>query len=316
MVKNIIKKTVALLLVLLVVMAINVSAEESWWSGAYKNMSGLGYINGDEYGNFNPDKPITRAEMAAIIARITRVYGQYPDFTDVASDAWYRNDVRNVAFAGFFDGYDGGKFNPDGYITRAEAAAVISRVFPGRGDGKSPFSDSVPAWAEPYVSAVAAGGIMTGYDDGTFRPQNNITRAEVAVMLDNVIKNIHLYDTDIKDKTYEGNLVIVWDNLTAKNITVNGTLYITGAIDEDEIVLDNVKAKKIVINGTDAVVQLRNTVADEVLVAGRGRAQIIFSRATEVGEVICIADAKLMKHGFDGNIGNVTVDDGAEVESF
>ena len=316
MLKTILKKTAALLLAVSAVTATNVSAQESWWSKAYNNMSRLGYINGDEYGNFNPDKAITRAEMAAIIARITRVHGQYPDFTDVPESAWYRNNVRDVAYAGFFDGYDGGKFNPDGYITRAEAAAVISRVFPGRGDGKSPFSDSVPAWAEPYVAAVAKDGIMNGYDDGTFRPQNNITRAETAVMLDNVIKNIHLYDTDIKDKTYEGNLVIVWDNLTAKNITVNGTLYITGAIDEDEIVLDNVKAKKIVINGNNAVAELRNTTADEVLVAGRGRAQIIFSRATEVGEVICIADAKLMKHGFDGNIGNVTVADGAEVESF
>ena len=316
MLKTILKKTAALLLAVSAVTATNVSAQESWWSKAYNNMSRLGYINGDEYGNFNPDKAITRAEMAAIIARITRVHGQYPDFTDVPESAWYRNNVRDVAYAGFFDGYDGGKFNPDGYITRAEAAAVISRVFPGRGDGKSPFSDSVPAWAEPYVAAVAKDGIMNGYDDGTFRPQNNITRAETAVMLDNVIKNIHLYDTDIKDKTYEGNLVIVWDNLTAKNITVNGTLYITGAIDEDEIVLDNVKAKKIVINGNNAVAELRNTTADEVLVAGRGRAQIIFSRATEVGEVICIADAKLMKHGFDGNVGNVTVADGAEVESF
>ena len=78
--------------------------------------------------------------------------------------------------------------------------------------------------------------------------------------------------------------------------------------------LDNVKAKKIVINGTDAVVQLRNTVADKVLVAGRGRAQIVFSRATEVGEVICKGNAKLMKHAFDGEVNNIRAVDGATVE--
>ena len=314
MLKQIIKKTAFLLLAVSATFTVSVSAQGLWWESAYKNMSKLGYITGDEYGNFNPDKAITRAEMAAIIARVTGVHGQYPDFADVPANAWYTNNVRDVASAGYFDGYEKDTFRPLANITRAEAAAVISRVFPSYSEKSPIFTDAVPEWAKPYVRGVAASGIMNGYNDGTFRANNYITRAEAAVMLDNVVKNIHHYDTDITNKTYEGNLVIICDNLTAKNISVNGTLYITGAVDEDEIVLDNVRAQKIVINGTDAVVQLRSAVADEVLVAGRGRAQIILSGSTRAGEVICKGNAKIMKHAFDGEVNNIKAVDGATVE--
>lgn len=150
------------------------------------------YINGYDDGTFRPDKPVTRAETAAMIMG-NEDTGAENKFSDVADDAWYKNAVSSAVEKGIINGYECNVFMPDEYITRAEFVLVVTR-FLGLDENtdKSMFSDvEEDSWAKGYINAIAKAGYITGYEDGTFRPFNDITRSE-AVKILNKVKNIEV----------------------------------------------------------------------------------------------------------------------------
>lgn len=146
----------------------------------------VAYIIGYEDGTVRPGANITRAEVATIFFRLltdeTResYWSQSSGFTDVASGAWYNNAVSTLTRAGILDGYEDGSFRPNASITRAEFTKIAVSFFKHVGGASSnPFND-VPdsAWYAEFVKAAAELGLIDGYEDGTFRPNAPITRAE------------------------------------------------------------------------------------------------------------------------------------------
>lgn len=140
------------------------------------------YIEGYPDGTIRPDANITRAEAAAMIYRIIEdedkdVPVKSP-FTDVDTNDWYVQEVAYLAKKGIITGYPGNIFEPGKYITRAEIAAIISRLYDLK-DSKSTFID-VPDkhWAYEYIGNLADAGWVEGYPDGTFLPDKSCTRAE------------------------------------------------------------------------------------------------------------------------------------------
>lgn len=105
--------------------------------------------------------------------------------TDVSAH-WAAASIAEAVKRGIVTGYDDGTFRPDGQVTRAEFAAMLSRALnlEGVGEGLT-FADSdrIPAWAKPFVAQAVRAGIIKGYDDHKFRPERNMSRAEVAVMI-------------------------------------------------------------------------------------------------------------------------------------
>ena len=153
----------------------------------------IAYMVGDDEGNFRPNASITRAETAMMLYRLLDDHelGEYPaNFSDVSSDAWYATAVRILASRGIISGYEDGSFKPQQTITRAEFAALVSR-FEELTDGEAAFSD-VPGdhWAYRYITSAAAKGWINGYEDGTFRPSENITRAEAATLANRVFDRV------------------------------------------------------------------------------------------------------------------------------
>ncbi|WP_373598175.1 N-acetylmuramoyl-L-alanine amidase [Paraclostridium bifermentans] len=145
-----------------------------------------GYINGYGDGTFKPDNQITRAEFVKVVNKVfgfTNVSGE--NFTDVNPEDWYYNDVCIGINKGYINGYGDDTFRPNAPITREEAAKIISTVLNTKGDGNLTFVDSneISDWAKPHVDALSDNGIINGYGDGTFRPINNVTRAESVKML-------------------------------------------------------------------------------------------------------------------------------------
>ena len=147
----------------------------------------MAFLEGYEDGTFRPDRSMTRAEVTAMFARLLTEqmevgihYGS--TFTDVPADAWYADYIGYMEQFGVINGYPDGTFRPDAPITRAEFAAIACR-FEVLTQGYETFKD-VPAdhWAAAYISYAASRGWVEGYEDGTFRPSNNITRAEVAAV--------------------------------------------------------------------------------------------------------------------------------------
>lgn len=134
------------------------------------NTDHFAYVVGYENGEVQPQNSITRAEVAA--------------------DAWYCSSVSTLSRMGIIAGYPDGTFRPNAPITRAEFAAIATR-FDNNGD-KTPvsFTDIIGHWAEGEITVAANHGWVSGYGDDTFRPQNQITRAETMSLVNRVLKRL------------------------------------------------------------------------------------------------------------------------------
>ena len=141
------------------------------------------YIYGYEDNSFRPEGNMTRAEAAAMIARLQGLdlsNKARPGFIDVRS-GWYNAVVNAVVNAGYMKGYPDGTFRPNGKITRAEFAQMIKAIDKAN-TGMAPFADAKGHWAEAAINQAYANERITGYPDGTFRPNNHITRAEAVTV--------------------------------------------------------------------------------------------------------------------------------------
>ena len=151
-----------------------------------------GYIKGYSDGSFRPDEKITRAEAAVIFARISADFDGQKDyaggFADVNKNHWFAAAVGFAARKGIVNGGADGSFRPNDSITRAEFSAMAAR-FCGldAGSGSAGFDDCNGHWARGYIAAMSQKGGIGGYSDGTFRPDNTITRAEAVKIVNSVL---------------------------------------------------------------------------------------------------------------------------------
>lgn len=151
------------------------------------------YIVGYEDGTVRPENNITRAEVATIFFRLLTeesreaYYSEVNAFTDVSDGEWYNNAISTLVNADIITGYTDGSFRPDAYITRAELAAIASR-FDDISGGETRLTDIDGHWAEELISSAYNKGWVDGYPDGSFRPDQNITRAEVMTLVNRVLE--------------------------------------------------------------------------------------------------------------------------------
>ncbi|MDY6313673.1 MAG: S-layer homology domain-containing protein, partial [Clostridia bacterium] len=134
---------------------------------------------------FDPDRNITRAEFAAIIARALKLSDKKADYKDV-NDEWFAPYVGACSEAGIISGYDG-MFRPNDNITRQEMAVIIVNAYSylekaGANGGIDNFTDKaeIADWAKAAVDTASSVGLISGMGDGTFAPSANATRAQAA----------------------------------------------------------------------------------------------------------------------------------------
>ena len=151
------------------------------------------YIVGYGNGEVRPQNNITRAEVATIFFRLLTDDVRDENLTktnrysDVAATSWYNTAVSTLSSMGIITGYPDGTFRPDAAITRAEFAAIAAR-FDNDGDKTAAkFSDIATHWAKDDISIAYNNGWITGYPDGTFGPQRDITRAETMTLVNRVL---------------------------------------------------------------------------------------------------------------------------------
>ena len=145
------------------------------------------FLVGYTDGTFGPERNMTRAEVTTMFARLLteqieadKTYSN--TFSDVPKGYWAANYIGYMQQFGIITGYSDGSFRPDAPVTRAEFAAIASR-FEKLTEGSKSFTDvSDTYWAARYINFAATRGWVTGYSDGTFKPENTITRAEVAAV--------------------------------------------------------------------------------------------------------------------------------------
>lgn len=150
------------------------------------------YIIGTPEGLSLPTANVTRAEVATIFFRLmtddarAKFDSLDNNFSDVAKGKWYNRAISTLANAGIIKGDPAGTYRPDDPITRAEMAAIIARFGDFKEGGKT-FSDISGHWAQKYIELAASNGWINGNPDGTFKPNNNITRAETVAMINRVL---------------------------------------------------------------------------------------------------------------------------------
>ena len=163
------------------------------------------YIVGYEDGTVRPNANISRAEVAAIFFRLLKDDVRDDNltansvFTDVAFGKWYNKSISTMAKIGIVKGRTADTFVPNAPITRAEFAAICSRFDRSNVEIKSDFNDISGHWAEKEIRRAASLGWIQGYTDGSFKPDQNITRAEAASMINRMLHRLPETVDDLLD---------------------------------------------------------------------------------------------------------------------
>ena len=150
----------------------------------------ISYLNGYADGTFRPDHNMTRAEVAQMFYNLLldKDIVVTAAFSDVPADAWYSEAVKTLATLGMINGVGENRFEPDRAITRAEFTAIAMRFAHLPENGKNIFSDVTTSdWFYDVVVGSIQYGWINGYSDGTFRPHNTISRAEVTTITNRML---------------------------------------------------------------------------------------------------------------------------------
>ncbi|MEW6301216.1 MAG: S-layer homology domain-containing protein [Thermodesulfobacteriota bacterium] len=180
-----------------------------WSQSAVELLSARGILAGTGAGLFEPDRSVTRAELAKMVVSLLGlqpVTPATPSFSDVASDAWYFSAVEAAVRAGVFRGYGDGTFRPDEVLTREQLAAVTMRIarLERPTTVELPFADAaqVSGWAAEAVAAAYEHGLMRGVSATEFAPQGLVTRAQAAMLCYRLAERLALFEetTTLKGK--------------------------------------------------------------------------------------------------------------------
>ncbi len=283
----------------------------NWSTAALKNAVSNGLLKGSN-GKIMPNENLTRAQMAAVVNRafgtIEKV--DISKFTDVSPSAWYYDDMAKAVQMQTFKG-DGSKLSPESNITREEAFVVLSRAFKLSGANLGVldrFTDSalVSTWAKDGVASLVAAGYVNG-SNGILNPKQNITRAEFAKIMDNLVK-VYIKEAGTYTSLSKGNVMINVPNVTLKDVTVEGDLIIGDGVGDGDVVLDNVNVtgRTIIRGGGENSIRItgNSNIKNIVIARVDGKIRVLAEDGTEVGEVVVDGNDDVI---IEGTIGTLTV---------
>ena len=185
------------------------------------------YVIGYSDGNVRPNANVSRAETATIFFRLLNAdirdgnLTAENTFTDVVDGQWCNKSVSTMAKLGIVKGRTAEIFDPNAPITRAEFAVICARFDTKQTNGNNNFSDISGHWAENEIERAAAFGWISGYPDGTFRPDARITRAEAMTMINRVLCRMPQSESDLLDSmvTWPDNKPSDWHYLAVQEAT-------------------------------------------------------------------------------------------------
>ncbi|NLY19833.1 MAG: DUF1542 domain-containing protein [Tissierellia bacterium] len=193
-----------------------------WWITGWEDEilnkeDHFAYIVGYPDGTVRPQGEITRGEVATIFFRMMtesareNYWSQENTYSDVKTRDWYNNAISTLSKTGAITGYPEGDFKPNASITRGEFATMASRFLADYGSLTNyKFTDIKGNWAKSEIEKLASHGLISGYPDGSFKPNQVITRAEAATLVNAILER-----TPDKDKLLEN--MIKWpDNMNTE----------------------------------------------------------------------------------------------------
>lgn len=148
------------------------------------------YMSGEAGARFYPDRAMTRAEMAQVLYNLLASYPPVTggSFSDVSAGAWYATAVNTLVELDVLSGYEDGTFRPNNAVTRAEFVTAVCKCFDNLSTGSAGFSDVSGHWAEGFINQAVAEDWISGFPDGTFRPDESIQRCQVTAILNKALE--------------------------------------------------------------------------------------------------------------------------------
>lgn len=198
------KRLIALALGVFLVLASPLSAlaffdtQGHWAGNTVRHLAARDIVHGKSAEVFAPNLPVTRAEFATLLANglgqgeeTRSLQHGSSSFSDIYSGFWAKGSLELCFELQIMVPDSRGRCYPNRSITRAETAVMVAKALGLAGTEGLSFADStrIPAWAAEAISAVSNAEILKGFPDGTFRPQNNLTRAEAAVIIEKILEH-------------------------------------------------------------------------------------------------------------------------------
>jgi uncharacterized repeat protein (TIGR02543 family) len=284
-----------------------------WAEAAIDRFSDYGVLQGDN-GNFNPNKDLTRAEMATMITRLMQLpAAQSAGFTDVPAGAWYADAINRCAAAGIMLGYNG-KANPNASISRQDAMVMLGRALgiqPEANPDLSGYDDaaSVSNYAKGYVAALVNAGIVNGVSEGQLAPGSDITRAATVTILDRAISAYANKDGATVTGTGSGIVLVVADDVTITGDVAD--VVVAQGADGNTVTLDDATATGTITVNADANLVLAGSTKAKAVVANQGaKAAVTVEKGAKADSVTLSGAGSSLN--VSGTVGSVTVSDTAD----
>ena len=314
-----IKRSLAVVLTLVMVLSLSpfvgvaeqfTDMPSDWSTEALEKAVENGLIQGYD-GKIWPNKNLTRAEMATVI---NRSFGTYKEaslksFDDMNDTKWYYDEMAKAVQMRTFRG-DGKNLNPENNITREEAFVVLARALKLTPTNVRPlgFTDlgDVSSWATGEIYAMINAGYVQG-SNGRINPKANITRAEFAKVMDNVIKQ-YISEADVVTEVVEGNIMVNVPGVELKDLTITGDLIVGDGVGDGSLTLNNIKIEgRLVVRGggeNSIIIKGNSEINITIIARMDGTVRVYNEAGIEIGRVIVDGANDVI---LEGNFTNITI---------
>ena len=289
------------------------SEASAHWADPYlSQLVEWGFIRADQANN--PDRALTRADFMAITNRAYgyATPGETP-FEDVAETDWFYDDVGIAYNARYIKGTSPTTASPNSPLTRETAATILGRnmMLQESAGEILDFTDArqISNWAKGTIKSSLEHYLVSGYNDGTFRPQRNVSWGEMASLISNVVGTPLQEPGDYSLGGTFGNVTITSPGVTLRDTVISGDLYVTGGVGLGDVKLENVTVLgRIICSGTgsseggEASILLRNVSADEMLIDNLqdNKVSVKADGITEIGRTTVRTSAYIEDNTPDG----------------
>ena len=280
------------------------TASAHWAEATLNKWSKYGMIKGDASGDLQPNKALTRAELIAIMNRLfqfnTAESASTVSYTDVAEGAWYYDDIVQAEQVGYIQGYTDGTMKPNQYVSRQEAIVLLQRLFmlaAPQATSNLENEQDIASYAREAIERWYSYGYVQGDPNGSLRAEGDITRAEFLTLLDRVVPLVVQQSNDVSEGTHvQGSLFLQAGDLTLKNVTIDGDLYIAEG-DVASILLQGVTVKgRIIVMGNATELVLQDSSVSDVYISTRAAeplARIITQGKTNIQHIYVMGSASI-----------------------
>lgn len=288
-----------------------------WAQSSIDQWTTYGVVKGYPDGLFHPNEKVTRAEMATIINRMFGFSAKSDKpFADVPAEAWYSDSMAIASAAGYYQGFPGNLAKATANVTRQDAVTLISKAFSLTNESavkSTAYQDNgeISEYARQAVSALS--GAVSGYPDGTFRPNQPMTRAELVTVLDHLVSKFYHSPGTVAGGEAAGHVMINRSGVILKDSSIAGNLYLTPGIGNGDAELHQVKVQgtAFVSGGGDQSIHITDSDITN-LIANRigGKVRLVLSGTTRLGHAD-FKTAAILELGNGTAVSSLTIGSGA-----